>query len=221
MPTIYDQDELGSCTANSIARALQFDEIKQGEVAAITAVPSRLFIYYNERVIEGSPNDDSGAELRDGAKTVATDGWCAETTWPYNITAFATKPPQVAYDEAKNHKALVYYSINQNINLMKQCLSEGYPFVFGFTVYDSFENDQVAQSGILPMPGTLENVLGGHAVCAVGYDDSMSALGQVGYFIIANSWGPLWGDKGYFYMPYNYVGNPSLASDFWTFRKVS
>ena len=105
-------------------------------------------------------------------------------------------------------------SIDQNLADMKGCLASGYPFVFGFTVYDSFESQQVAQSGVLSMPAAGEAVAGGHAVLAVGYDDSKSM------FIIRNSWGSGWGLAGYFYMPYAYLLDNNLSDDFWTIRTV-
>jgi C1A family cysteine protease len=97
---------------------------------------------------------------------------------------------------------------------MKGCLASGYPFVFGFTVYESFESQQVAQSGVLSMPAAGETIVGGHAVLAVGYDDSKNA------FIIRNSWGDGWGLAGYFYMPYAYLLDNNLSDDFWTIRTV-
>jgi C1A family cysteine protease len=97
---------------------------------------------------------------------------------------------------------------------MKGCLASGYPFVFGFTVYSSFEGAKVAQSGIVPMPGSAEKPIGGHAVLAVGYDDDTRE------FLVRNSWGPGWGIKGYFKMPYAYLTAPKLATDFWTIRGV-
>jgi C1A family cysteine protease len=98
---------------------------------------------------------------------------------------------------------------------MRGCLANGYPFVFGFTVYQSFESAAVAQTGIVPMPAPGEQVLGGHCVLAVGYDDNQRR------FIVRNSWGPSWGVAGYCTMPYEYLINPNLASDFWTLRSVS
>lgn len=211
-PPVYDQEQLGSCTANAIAAAVQFDEMKQ-QVAQPT-LPSRLFIYYNERELEGTVDHDGGAQLRDGIKCAAQQGVCSEMEWPYDITKFAQQPPQQCVADAAQHKIKVYLRLVQNLTLMKGCLASGYPFVFGFTAYDSFESQPVAQTGHLPMPGPNEQVVGGHAVLAVGYDDAQQC------FIVRNSWGSGWGMEGYFTIPYLYLTQSSLASDFWTIRVV-
>ncbi len=212
-PPVYDQGELGSCTANAIAGAFQFEVMKQ-KLPVFN--PSRLFIYYNERVLEGHVNDDSGSQLRDGVKSIATLGVCDETLWPYNVSQFAQQPPPAVYTSALSNKALQYTRLNNTaINELKTCLAGGNPFVFGFTAYQSFEGDVVAKSGVLPMPAQSESVIGGHAVMAVGYDDQKSA------FIVRNSWGNGWGLQGYFYMPYDYVTSTNLADDFWTISQVA
>ena len=100
-PPVYDQGQLGSCTANAIAAAIEFDQKKR-------FVPSRLFIYYNERVIEGTVASDSGAQIRDGIKSVATQGVPPETDWPYKIAAFDQKPPAKAYSDAKADLITLY-----------------------------------------------------------------------------------------------------------------
>jgi C1A family cysteine protease len=210
-PPVYDQGQLGSCTANAIGGALEFDRIQQ---KLPPFVPSRLFIYYNERVIEGTVRSDSGAQIRDGIKSVASQGACPEPEWPYVISKFAVKPPARAYKDAALDRAVSYQSIVQDLNQMKGCLASGFPFVFGFTVYESFETAVVAKTGHAPMPGWAERPVGGHAVMAVGYDDSS------GWFIARNSWGPGWGMKGYFTLPYAYLIQPGLSSDFWTVRLV-
>jgi len=211
-PAVYNQDKLGSCTANAIAAAYEYDEIKQNEKDVF--IPSRLFIYYNERKIEGSIDTDSGAEIRDGIESISVDGVCSEDMWKYDITKFTECPTQECYDEAKNHKSIEYKRVVQSLEQLKQCLIEGFPFVFGFNVYSSFETQEVAETGVMPMPKEGEELLGGHAVCAVGFDDNKRV------FIVRNSWGDSWGDKGYFYMPYAFITNTSQCSDFWTVRKV-
>ena len=211
-PAVYDQGQLGSCTANAIAGAIQFDQMKQSLAQIFT--PSRLFIYYNERVIEGTVASDSGAQIRDGIKSVSSQGVCPEELWPYDIANFAEQPPANCYQVAAQHTAVLYSRLVQNLTLMKGCLATGYPFVFGFTVYESFESQEVAQTGVAPMPSSGEQVLGGHAVAAVGYDDSQQR------FIVRNSWGTGWGMSGYFTLPYTYLTQQGLSSDLWTIRVV-
>jgi C1A family cysteine protease len=211
-PPVYDQGQLGSCTGNAIAGAIEFDQRKQG---AKEFVPSRLFIYYNERVIEGTVNQDAGAQIRDGIKAVAKIGAPPETDWPYDITKFSQQPPDKAYQDAKQDIVSSYARVAQSLSQMQGCLAAGYPFVFGFTVYESFESNEVASTGVVPMPGPGEKVLGGHAVVAVGYNNAKRA------FIVRNSWGRRWGLKGYFLMPYEYLLTPDYADDFWTVRSVS
>jgi C1A family cysteine protease len=212
-PPVYDQGQLGSCTGNAIAGAVQFDRRKLNESPDF--VPSRLFIYYNERVIEHDVGQDNGAQIRDGIKSIAKVGVCPEVPdWPYDISQFAVKPPAKAYQDAQEHKAVGYARVPQTLDQLKGCLASGYPVVFGFTVYESFESDEVAKTGVVPMPQPNENTVGGHAVLAVGYDDSQ------GRFIVRNSWGDGWGMAGYFTMPYEYLTNNNLADDFWTVRIV-
>jgi C1A family cysteine protease len=209
--TVYDQGQLGSCTANAIAAAFEFDLVKQ---KLEDFMPSRLFIYYNERKMEHTVGSDSGAQIRDGIKSVAKQGVCTEDSWPYEIAQFTVQPTRACYDVALANQSLSYQRIPQNLNQMRGCLANGFPFVFGFTVYDSFEGAEVASTGVVPMPGTDESVLGGHAVLAVGYDDATQR------FLVRNSWGPGWGQAGYFTIPYAYLTNRGLASDFWTISKV-
>ena len=216
-PKVYDQGQLGSCTGNAIGAAIQFERIKQKLKSATSLVPSRLFIYYNERTIERTVSQDSGAQIRDGIKSVAAQGTCFESgpnSWPYDIKEFAKQPPKAAFDLALNNQIISYSRLVSTLNQLKGCLGSGYPFVFGFTVYESFEGPDVARTGLVPMPKSSEKTLGGHAVMAVGYDDSSQN------FIVRNSWGTDWGQKGYFMMPYAYLTETNLSDDFWTIRMV-
>lgn len=208
-PPVYDQGQLGSCTANAIAAAIEFCE------PGAMLMPSRLFIYYNERVIEGTIGTDAGAQIRDGMRAVANQGVCAESEWPYVVTKFSEQPFKQCYDDALKTEATQYSSLQQDLVQFKTCLAEGYPFVFGFTVYDAFESLDVAKSGVLNLPAATEKIVGGHAVAAVGYDDGKQTV------LVRNSWGTDWGMAGYFTMPYAYITDSDLASDFWTIRKVA
>ncbi len=211
-PPVYDQGQLGSCTANAIGAAFEFEQMKQNAKKAF--MPSRLFIYFNERAMEGTIGQDSGAQIRDGVKSVNKQGVCPESECPYVITSFTKKPSAQCYKDALNNQVLSYQRVTQTLGQMKGCLAAGYPFVFGFTVYDGFETPAVAKTGVLNLPGPGEQVQGGHAVMAVGYDDKSQR------FIVRNSWGPKWGQKGYFTMPYAYATDDNLATDFWTIRLV-
>ena len=210
-PPVYDQGELGSCTAQALAGAYQFEEMKQGKE---NFIPSRLFIYYNEREMEGTVNEDNGAVIRDGIKTLVDKGVCPETMWPYNPGKFAKKPCPPCYTAALDNQVLQYLRISpHNLYDVKQCLALGFPFTFGFTVYNSMMTDTVARTGVVPMPSPNDSVMGGHAVLCVGYDDSKQAL------IVRNSWGN-WGLAGYFYLPYGFVENENMSADYWTIRLV-
>jgi C1A family cysteine protease len=218
-PPVYDQGQIGSCTANAIAAAHQFDQLREGMDPSFA--PSRLFIYYNERSLEGSIDSDSGAQIRDGIKSIAKLGVCREDpTWPYDGDPYppnlelTAKPSAAAYQEARQYVAVQYQRVTQTLGQLKGCLASGFPFIFGFTVYESFEEATVARSGVVPMPAPGEKTLGGHAVLAVGYDDDEQR------FFVRNSWGSGWGMNGYCTMPYLYVTSSSLASDFWTLRLV-
>lgn len=212
-PPIYDQSQLGACTAHAILGACEYERIKQGD--APDARLSRLFLYYNERAMEGSVAQDSGAQIRDGIKSVATTGVCLESEWPYLIERFADQPPVDCYFNAKKDRAVQYARVNQDSLSLRACLAEGYPIVFGFTVYESFESDTVAQTGLMPLPGADESAVGGHAVLAVGYDDDRRL------FLVRNSWGTAWGQGGYFWMPYDYILNGDLCDDFWSIRLLT
>jgi C1A family cysteine protease len=218
MPPVYDQGQIGSCTANAIAGAIEFAMKKQHEKAF---VPSRLFVYWNERSMEHTVHQDAGAQIRDGIKVVNKLGAPPETVWPYDDTPAdsngtwpagakpAQKPSPAAFKAAKLHQSVAYQSVPQTLSQVKGVLASGFPVVFGFTVYDAFESAAVAKSGVLDLPGPKEASIGGHAVLCVGYDDAAQR------FTIRNSWGPKWGLKGYFTMPYAYLLDPNLADDLW------
>jgi C1A family cysteine protease len=207
-PPVYDQGELGSCTAQALACIFA---VKSGR----TFAPSRLFIYYNERVMLGTVMEDSGAYLSDGITSLKTTGTCSEKTWPYIISRFTTKPTQACYNEALKNMALAATNVPQEARAMKTCLAAGLPFVVGINVYESFLTPAVDATGIVPMPNKrTESLLGGHAVTCVGYNE------RTQMWLMRNSWGTNWGQRGYFYLPYNYLLDPTLSSDLWDISKV-
>lgn len=206
---VVDQGELGSCTANAIASGLR--EYWENQAGKLTLL-SRLWLYWEERYLEGSVNEDAGAEIRDGMKVLQQIGCAPETDWPYNITKFTQTPPTQATTDATPFKVTEYHRVT-DLTVLKAALAEGYPVVLGIDVYESFESDQVAKTGIVPLPKRGEKLLGGHAVLAVGYKDDVMYKGR-GVVICRNSWGESWGDKGYFYLPYSYFAK--YVTDMWT-----
>jgi len=209
---IYEQGTLGSCTANALGAAFHFAQIQQGLTGF---VPSRLFLYFNEREMEGSIDEDAGAYIRDGVKSLCQQGICSEVHWPYIESSFMLRPSNAAYEEAGRNRAQEYARVPQTLEDMKACIASGFPFVFGFLVYFSFQSIPVALTGNMSMPwACCDSVRGGHAVMACGYDDERRV------FIVRNSWGSGWGDRGYFYMPYDYIVDPELVEDLWAVKVV-
>lgn len=211
MPPVYDQGQLGSCTANAIGGSVQYQQMKQ-KLAEGAHVPSRLFIYWNERKLEGTVSYDAGAVIADGMKVVATIGAPSESDWPYDISKFTEKPPAQAFSDALKHEATKYGRVAQSAHSFKASIYYHRPVVFGFTVFESFESAAVADTGIMPMPNiNKEKILGGHAVMAMGW----KVINGQEYLEVRNSWGTGWGDQGYFWMPMQYAIDPNYVSDLW------
>jgi len=207
---IENQGTLGSCTGQSIAGAIELLNKRNGKPTDV----SRLFIYYYERLMMGTVNYDSGAYIRDGIKATNHYGVSLESYWPYNIRKFRQEPINEAKIDALHRKVTRYERVN-DFNGCIDALTNGYPVVMGFYVYDSFMSKNVARTGIMPYPNTKrEKLLGGHAVLLVGYDNRKKV------FIARNSWGTNWGDKGYFYMPFDIV-KPNMSSDYWIIKSVN
>lgn len=210
-PPIEDQGQLGSCTSFAVGAAIRFARKKEGLPDFVT---SHLFLYYNSRAAEGTVNSDAGAQIRDVVKSANKQGDCPETEWPYDISKFMVKPPAQCYTDALKDRALSYQRVTQNLSQMKGCLASGLPFVCGISVYQSFESDEAAKTGTVPMPGQGEQLLGGHAILICGFRDSDQK------WIFRNSWSNQWGDQGYGYLDYSYLLNAGLASDFWVIKTV-
>ena len=206
---VEDQGNLGSCTGQAIVGGLEFLMMKNDQQPINL---SRLYVYYQERVIENTVYSDAGAMIRDGIKACHKIGVCKEELWPYIIPKFAVKPSAEADADAATRKISEYKRIT-SLTKFKTSLAMGFPVVFGFSVFESFDSDAVAVTGVVPMPTKTEKLLGGHAVLAVGYDDTTKCA------IVRNSWGPNWGDKGYFYLPYKFLTSRKLSDDFWSISK--
>lgn len=219
-PDIFNQGALGSCTANALIAALMF---MKGESCPML---SRLDLYYKERVLEDSVDEDAGAEIRDGMKALAKWGVCQEKLWPYKIRQFRTAPSAEADADEPNYKIKKYMRLRTTQEMMK-CLSMGRPFTIGMTIYENFDDPITVNKGIMRMPTVDQRVLGGHAICVIGYDsdftksDTFKRSGlqtsQVSplMFEARNSYGPDWGDGGHFWVPGEYLDNRDLSDDCW------
>ena len=193
-----------------LQEALKFCKIgnQKSEIENSFADLSRLFVYYNERAAMGTVQEDSGAMLRTGIKTLKAQGVCRESLWPYAIRRFTAKPTAACFTEAADHQVTAYQRLNA-LAEMKACLAMGLPFVFGFAVYEHVMSATVARTGRIHLPGKSERMLGGHAVMAVGYQESTRMV------LFRNSWGVAWGRSGYGQMPYAYLESRELSDDFW------
>lgn len=210
-PPIYDQSALGSCTANGVGDIFEYTQRRLGYA---DYMPSRLFIYYEERRIINTLGQDSGAFIRDGLRVVNRLGAPHESIWPYNIGAFTSPPPQAAYDDGLNHQATAYMSVdNKREYDVKAALAQGLPVTFGFSVFAWFESPD-AQGFCRPVVG--QGILGGHCVVLVGYFKQKNTW----WGIVRNSWGTGWGQSGYCYMPLRWLCNYYNADDFWVIQDV-
>jgi C1A family cysteine protease len=227
MPPVWNQGPLGSCTAHGTLCCFLW----ASAVAGVNdPMLSRLQLYYNTRVIEGTVSEDSGAQIRDAIKAT-TKGIAPETDWPYDTSKFAETPPQTAVKDAKDNLALEYRRVHKTTSAIQSCLSEGYPVDIGVTLYESFESEEALFSGYVPMPSDGEQVLGGHcmAIVGIGTGNDWHKDGQFlkanlnatkKYVKVRNSWGTDVYEKGYLLMPVEYVTG-HLGRDYWTIRKVS
>jgi len=210
MPPVLDQGSIGSCTGHGSSEAVRAALISAGH----PDVPlSRLFPYWNGRAYEHTTNEDAGAMIRDVVKGLTKYGAATEALWPYS-EPFARKPAAAAYTDGATRQVLEYRRVAISATAIKQALAAGFPVIIGISVYESFEGAGVAATGLVPMPGKHEQMLGGHCMLAFSYDDATQSFG------VRNSWGEGWGDHGNCHIPYAYLGNSALASDFWTLTKV-
>lgn len=215
MTPVEDQSKIGSCAANCLAGAYEY--LTKKSDGRNTDV-SRLFIYYNARAKDnrGRSLTDSGCSMTSAIEALEEFGTCLESIWPYEVSKVNSRPSDRAFDEAKNHTITEALQIDIDLNEMKSCLAQGFPFAFGLRLFRSF--DKASRTGVVPVPNSSDRVRsshGSHALLAVGYSDHSRS------FIVRNSWGEDWGDSGYCYIPYEYMTNPELCFDAWAVRKLA
>jgi C1A family cysteine protease len=213
MPPIWDQGDLGACTAFMAGFMHETLRRKQG---LPKQAPSPLFTYWATRFLEGGLAQtkwDSGATIRDAVRSLAKFGQPTDETWPYDPALFARRPPAKAWAEGEKRQVLTYQRVT-SLDGIRAAIVDECPVGFGYMVYESHETQAVARTGRVPMPGLNEAVLGGHACSFVAYDDTKRLLK------FRNQWTAQWGDKGYGYLPYEFVTNPELCTDWWIIRTV-
>lgn len=205
LPPVYNQGSLGSCTGNGVACLLDYAHIMNAGAQWFT--PSRLYLYYQARVMEGTINQDAGAQIRDVISGALKFGAPRESLWPYNIGRFSWDPNAKANADAANHQALKAYKL-QSLDDIKRALSAGWPVVFGVPVYAEIEGLN-SKNYTVPMPGKYARSIGGHCMVFVGHDEKTQM------FKVRNSWGTGWGLKGHCLLPYAYAKRFEAGLDAW------
>lgn len=212
---IFDQGNVGSCVGNGSCESYRFESAQL--IGKFDFEPSRLFVYYNARKIQGWEKEDSGAYIRDGFKAMNKWGLAKEELWPYrdNLTSVIKTPTDIVYQDGLNNIIVKYATVQQTENSFKETLLSGAAICFGFTVYSSFmSGNWDTSTGVMPIPKKSERIEGGHCVIFIGYDDAKKC------FLCQNSWGTGWGQKGKFWMPYSFALNPDMCDDFWCIETI-
>lgn len=204
---VEDQRSLDSCTANALAAA---HELLERRADRWRRPLSRLFIYYNARVIEHDRAHDDGITIRDGVHGMRRHGVCTEETWPYLASRVLEKPTERAFEEARRHVLSDAERVHIDVDAMRAALAAGLPVVFGIMLFQSFGGG--GNHGRIPDPEPHEEHLGGHSMVAVGYDDRERV------FVVRNSWGASWGERGHCFLSYAYVGDRRFTDEAWVLR---
>lgn len=205
-PPVYDQGNIGSCTAMAVCSVFQYNDQS-------TVVPSRLFNYYCSRSLQNNMLRDVGSTIKDATQVLFQFGTCSDPVWPYIPSKYAVQPPHIAYAQASTKRIASYARVTISAQGIESAIQAGHPVCIGILLYDSFVSTTVQKTGIVKTPDpSKERFLGGHAIVIVGYDrtDPNNPV-----FIVRNSWGASWGNKGYCTIPYAYMLNRSLAFDAW------
>ncbi|MCU0568654.1 MAG: hypothetical protein MUF49_18910 [Oculatellaceae cyanobacterium Prado106] len=226
---VENQGQIGSCTANAGVGLVEYFERR---AFGKHTDASRLFLYKTTRRLLNF-DGDTGAFLRSTMGALALFGVPPEEYWPYTDDSkkFDEEPPAFCYAFAQNYQAIKYFRLDppdcpldKVLIRIKTNLAAGLPLMFGFSVYDSIWG--AGSTGKIPYPAANESLAGGHAIVAAGYDDCMEIVNPnpggsktTGAFLIRNSWGEEWGDKGYGWLPYEYVLQ-GLADDWWSLVKA-
>lgn len=212
LPPSWDQGRIGSCGPHGLSAAIVHSQRHQ---MLDDDMPSRLFLYYATREAQDTVGQDSGVSIRTMLKVAAKTGYCEEQLWPYRIEKFRERPYAVCYADGQRRKITDYARVASDPEQIRGALASGHLLVIGFSVYSSYETDETARTGLVPLPRRGERQLGGHCVAIVGYDDSQ----RVYHF--RQSYGTGWGINGYGHFPYDFIHNPALTPDIWVINTVT
>lgn len=223
-PPIFDQRKEGSCTANMGARLAYHAAVLSGTRAVF--VPSRDGLYAQTLKLEDNFGWDAGASIRSTLKAIAKVGVWPEdqpgalANQPYNENGYRTEPSEESLAYGLQHQGLVYRDVQQKLDQIQAAIFYGFPVGFGMSICESFETDEVARTGIVPIPKRGEKVLGGHALTIEGYADIGYRWVPPRHFFGPNSWEDAWGDHGFFAISYEHLLNPEHCSDFWVLQSI-
>jgi C1A family cysteine protease len=221
---VKDQGNLGSCTANAGVSMYEYMERKAYGSYGKSIEGSRLFVYKNTRLLMGREGwGDSGAYIRTTLGAMRLFGVPNEQYLPYDVERYDNGIDAFVYALGQNFQSIKHFRLDyssvgvDNIWRMKEYLVKGYSMQIGFTVFESYKEAE-SNGGFFPFPKDNESPVGGHSVLVVGYNDDKNA------FLIQNSWGESWGDKGFGWLPYGYffegANGDVLADDVWALTKV-
>jgi C1A family cysteine protease len=207
LPPIYQQYDTNACTSMVIGAAIEYMNMKEKKPVF---KPSKLFMYWNGRVLGECTDKDDGAELRDVMKSLSKWGVAPDADFPFLLDNLMKRPPEKAYADAQREIITKYRRIASTVKDVTAVLSQGQPIIFGAETFKNFNNEETYKTGYFKMPQGKHT--GGHCMLIVGI--------QPGYVIVRNSWGLEWGDHGYGYFPIDYMENDNLTGDFWTIDVV-
>jgi len=215
MTSVEDQRQTNSCSANATAGAYEY--LMKRHLGEASYDVSRMFMYFNARAAAGEAITDDGAALSDVIQGLQQNGACSEETWPFAEENVNDEPDAQAFDEASEFLVEDVQQIPTELEAWKTSLAMGNPIIFGLKLFGSF--DKQRKPGLVPAPSAAEAQRashGGHAMLCVGYSDADNV------FVVRNSWGAGWGDKGYCYIPYSYVMNDDYNfGDSWTIHRLA